>query len=69
MQKLTFEQAYTRLKEINDTLQTSEVIDVEKIIALQKEAKELYEYLDKVLKKAESVDDNFDEESDDEDND
>lgn len=53
MPKLTFEQAYTRLREIHDMLQTSEVIDVEKIIALQKEAKGLYEHLDQVLKKVE----------------
>lgn len=53
MPKLTFEQAYTRLREIHDMLQTSDVIDVEKIIALQKEAKELYTLLDTILKKVE----------------
>ena len=54
MTKLTFEQAYTRLKEIHEMLQTNEVMDVEKIIALQKEAKELYEELDTILKKGRS---------------
>ena len=56
MKKLTFEQAYTRLKEIHAALQDNEVMDVEKIIALQKEAKELYECLDGMLKKAENGD-------------
>lgn len=55
MTKLTFEQAYNRLKEIHEMLQTNEVMDVEKIITLQKEAKELYEELDAILRKAESV--------------
>lgn len=66
MKTLTFEQAYTRLKEIHAALQDNEVMDVEKIIALQKEAKELYEQLDEILKKAEAVptakDDDFDDE-------
>lgn len=57
MKKLSFEQSYLRLKEINDLLQSDGILDVEKIIALQKEAKELYEQLDKLLKKAENVDD------------
>lgn len=52
---MTFEQAYNRLKEIHLMLQKDEVMDVEKIIALQKEAKELYEQLDAMLKKAEAV--------------
>lgn len=55
MKKLTFEQAYTRLKEIHASLQDNEVMDVEKIIALQKEAKVLYDQLDEILKKAEAV--------------
>ncbi len=57
MQKLNFEQAYLRLKEIHEMLETNELMDIEKIIALQKEAKELYEQLDHMLKKAEMIDD------------
>lgn len=55
MSTLTFEQAYTRLKEIHDMLQSSNVIDIEKIITLQKEAKALYEQLDGMLKKTEET--------------
>lgn len=66
MKKFTFEQAYTRLKEIHATLQDNEVMDIEKIILLQKEAKELYEQLDSMLKKAEQIED-MDENADDDD--
>lgn len=57
MKKLSFEQAYHRLKEIHEMLETNELMDIEKIITLQKEAKELYEQLDHMLKKAEIIDD------------
>ncbi len=48
-----FEVAYTRLKEIHDLLENNEVMDVEKIIALQKESKEIYEKLNNAMKIAE----------------
>ncbi|HMT00787.1 MAG TPA: exodeoxyribonuclease VII small subunit [Candidatus Absconditabacterales bacterium] len=40
-QNMTFENAYRRLEEIFRQIQSDEMIDVEKIVALQKEAQEL----------------------------
>lgn len=40
---MTFEQAYQQLQEIYETLQSDEVVDVDRIMKLQKEAKKLYE--------------------------
>lgn len=44
-QNLTFTSAYARLKEIHALLATKEIFDIEKIISLQKEAKELHDFL------------------------
>lgn len=41
---MTFEQAYHRLEEIHTLLQSDDLIDIEKISALQKEAKICYEF-------------------------
>ena len=54
--KNSFEQSYKRLKEIHELLQKKEIMDVEQIILLQKEAKELHHELDVMLKKAEMID-------------
>ena len=64
MTNLTFEQAYTRLKEIHDMLQKEEIVDIEKIVSLQKESKELYTFLDNIMKKNQDSEDmdNYDDE-------
>ncbi len=54
---ITFEQAYTRLKEIHDLLQWRDVMDIDKIVELQKESKELYTFLDNIMKKNEDTED------------
>ena len=41
----TFESAYTRLKEIQKDLSSREISDIEKLFGLQKEAKELHDFL------------------------
>ena len=48
-----FRDAFLKLSEINKLLQSSEIVDVEKIISMQLEAKKLYEYCDKLLLKTE----------------
>jgi|GEM_PF-3352628 len=48
---ITFEEAYTRLKEIHDLLQSRDMVDIDQIMALQKESKELYVFLDNIMKK------------------
>lgn len=48
---ITFEEAYTRLKEIHEILQWRDVVDIDKIVELQKESKELYVFLDNIMKK------------------
>jgi exonuclease VII small subunit len=45
----TFESAYKRLQEIHNDISTQEIIDIDKLLLLQKEAKELYEYLQERL--------------------
>ena len=45
----TFESAYKRLQEIHQEISTQEIIDIDKLLLLQKEAKELYEYLQERL--------------------
>ena len=50
---MKFEEAYKRLKEINDMLKDEELIDIDKIVSLQKEAKQLYDFCEKELKKVE----------------
>lgn len=48
--KVNFKEAFERLKEIELELQKEEVIDVDRLIELQKEARELYEIADSKLK-------------------
>lgn len=48
--KVSFKEAFERLKGIELELQKDEVIDVDKLIELQREAKELYEVADSKLK-------------------
>jgi len=50
---MNFENAYNRLKEINAILQSGQLLDIQKIIELQKEAKELYEFCNKTIIKSE----------------
>ncbi len=45
----TFESAYKRLQEINHEISTQDIIDIDKLLLLQKEAKELYDYLQERL--------------------
>ncbi len=40
----TFKESFERLKEISDLLDRDEVIDVDTLIKIQKEAKELYKF-------------------------
>ncbi len=51
--KLTFKEAFERLKEIYLYLKTNEIIDVDEMINLQKEAEELYKFCKDKLKKIE----------------
>ncbi len=44
-----FKESYNRLKEIKDILQSDEIIDIDKINKLQKEAKKLYEECQNIL--------------------
>jgi exonuclease VII small subunit len=53
----TFESAYTRLKEIHQTLSTKELTDIDALLALQQEAKTLYEYLQERLQAITRTDD------------
>ncbi|MBP6256511.1 exodeoxyribonuclease VII small subunit [Patescibacteria group bacterium] len=48
---MTFKEAYLRLQEIHQMLQTSDVIDIEEIVQLQKEAKECYDLCQEMLMK------------------
>lgn len=45
----TFESAYKRLQEIHQEISTQDIIDVDKLLLLQKEAKEVYDYLQERL--------------------
>lgn len=45
----TFESAYKRLQEIHQEISTQDIIDIDKLLLLQKEAKELYDYLQERL--------------------
>lgn len=51
MQQTNFKEAFIRLKEIQTELEKEEIIDVDKLIELQKEAKELYEFCESKIKK------------------
>lgn len=43
-EKKTFKESFERLKEISELLDKDEVIDVDKLIEVQQEAKELYKF-------------------------
>jgi hypothetical protein len=49
--KTDFKTAFIRLRQIQQDLEREEIIDVDKLIELQKEAKELYEFCDSKIKK------------------
>lgn len=49
---MTFKEAYLRLQEIHQMLQSAEMIDVEELLKLQDEAKICYELCQSILKKA-----------------
>lgn len=51
-----FKTSFLRLREIQEKLETEEIIDVDELINLQKEAKELYEFCESKIKK---LDDNI----------
>jgi len=55
MQK-NFKTSFLRLREIQEKLEDEEIIDVDELIELQKEAKELYEFCESKIKK---LDDNI----------
>lgn len=46
---MKFAEAYLRLQEIHRLLQSEELIDVEEILELQKEAQQLNEFCQKML--------------------
>ncbi len=50
-----FKTAFIRLREIQEELENEEIIDVDKLIELQKEAKELYEFCESKIKKLDDV--------------
>jgi len=50
---MEFSKAYNRLKEINNILQSGQVIDIQQIVDLQKEAEELYKICKDVIIKFE----------------
>ncbi len=53
MKNMTFEKAFKRLKEISEILEKEEIIDVDKLIKYQEEAKELQDYCKKKIKTSE----------------
>lgn len=46
----TFKEAFERLKEIEKSLDNSEILDIDDMQNMQKEADELYEFCEKKLK-------------------
>ncbi len=52
--KMTFTEAYHRLQEIHQMLQSSDVIDVEELVKLQEEAKVCYDLCQSMLQKTTS---------------
>lgn len=48
-EKDQFTAAYKRLKEIYQEISSQEIVDIDHLLALQKEAKSLYEYLQQRL--------------------
>ncbi len=53
MENLTFEKAFNRLREISEILEKDEVIDVDKLIEYQNEAKKLQEFCSEKIKVSE----------------
>lgn len=49
--QIWFKEAYVRLKEIESEIETEEIIDVDKLSKLQKEAEELYKIASSKLEK------------------
>jgi len=50
---MEFEKAYNRLKEINSLLQSGQIVDIQQIIDLQKEAEKIYKVCNEVICKNE----------------
>ena len=48
---MNFKEAYLRLQEIHQLLQSQEIIDIEELMKLQDEAKACYELCQSLLKK------------------
>lgn len=48
---MNFEQAYNRLQEIYNTINSQEIVDISKLNELQAEADKLYEFLQSMIKK------------------
>lgn len=59
MMEKTFEEAYKRLKEINDLLKTQDIVDIDQLIKLQLESKDLYELCQNKLKSIEIAPNNL----------
>ncbi len=55
---LSFKEAYQRLEQIYNLLKNNEIIDIDEIINLQKEAEKLYNYCNDILKKVNQNDQN-----------
>jgi hypothetical protein len=51
MEELTFETAYKKLKDIEANLKADRVVDVDKIIEMQEEAKKYHDFCMDLLKK------------------
>ena len=51
---MTFTEAYLRLQEIHQMLQSSDMIDVEALVKLQEEAKSCYDLCQSILEKTTS---------------
>jgi hypothetical protein len=49
--KTNFENSYLRLKEINELLKSDEVLYIDTILTLQKEAEKLHKFCKKMLTK------------------
>ena len=53
---MNFESAYKRLQEIYSIINNQEIVDLSKLTELQTEADKLYEFLQSVIKKENSKD-------------
>lgn len=51
---MTFKEAYLRLQEIHQLLQTADFIDVDELVTLKEEAKQCYELCQNLLSKQQS---------------